>query len=257
MPQRPIGIFDSGLGGVSVLKEALKWLPNENFIYFGDSKNVPYGEKTQQEIERLSFACADFLVDRGVKVIVVACNTATGAAIRDIREHFSLPVISVEPAIKPACEHKGDGKVLMMATPVTISLERYQALQQRMPDPDRVINVACPGLADRVEKYVGEADKFEELLEAYLGRYRGLKIDGIVLGCTHYIFIKNVITEYAKRNFSGSCRLYDGNEGTVKQIKHVLEENGLLNSNGDRHVEFYTSGEREKIVPLFEKLIRV
>ncbi|MPN40539.1 Glutamate racemase 2 [bioreactor metagenome] len=195
-------------------------------------------------------------MDRGAKVIVVACNTATGAAIRDIREHFSLPVISVEPAIKPACEHEGDGKVLMMATPVTISLDRYQALQQRMPDPDRVINVACPGLADQVEKFVGEADKFEALLETYLGRYRGMKVDGIVLGCTHYIFIKDVIADYTKRNFKGECTLYDGNEGTVKQLGRVLKEKRLLNPNGSGQVEFYTSGEREKIVPLFEKLIK-
>lgn len=256
MPQRPIGIFDSGLGGVSVLKEALKWLPHENYIYFGDSKNVPYGEKTQQEIERLSFACADFLVERGVKAIVVACNTATGAAIRDIRQHFALPVISVEPAIKPACEQDGDGKVLMMATPVTIAIERYQALQRRMPDPDRVINVACPGLADQVEKYVGEADKFDALLETYLGRYRSMKIDGIVLGCTHYIFIKDVIAQYAARNFKGQCKLYDGNEGTVKQLRRVLKEKELLNTNGNGQVAFYTSGERKKTVPLFEKLIK-
>lgn len=252
---KPIGVFDSGLGGVSVLKEALAQLPNENYIYYGDNLHAPYGDRSEAEISQFTYSCADILMQKGVKAILLACNTATATCIYQIRAMFNIPVISIEPAIKPACEHPGDGKVLMLATTATTTLERYQMLQRRMPDPDRVINVPCPGLVDRIERGIFDDDAFDDLLERYLAPYEGMKVDGIVLGCTHYIFIKNAVSRYAKAHFNGDCLLYDGNRGTVRQMGVVLRQRGIESYSGSANVEFYTSGDPERVYPLFKLLI--
>lgn len=257
MPSRlPVGFFDSGIGGVSVLKEALKLMPNEDYIFYGDNLNAPYGDKSEAQINKLAFDCARFLASMNVKALVVACNTATSAAINDIRASFTLPVISMEPAIKPACKLEGSGKVIMMATEATTKLSRYLELQSRMPDPGRIINVACPGLVDRIEQGVFNSEGLDDLLERYLGGYSEIEIDAIVLGCTHYVFIKDVISDYARRRLKGACRLFDGNLGTVKRLQSVLESKNLLNDCGCGHVRFFTSGNEEYYRPLFEMLMR-
>ena len=255
MREKPIGVFDSGLGGASVLREALDILPTENYIYYGDNKNAPYGDKTEAEITTLTFQGANELVSHGVKAILLACNTATATCIFQIRQQLNIPVISIEPAIKPACEHPGSGKVLMMATLATTRLERYTNLQNRMPDPSRVINVPCPGLVDRIEQGVFADDAFDDLLDGYIGKYAGQQIDGIVLGCTHYVFIKGAIRRYAERNFTGEHLIYDGNRGTVKQLGRVLEARDIINRNGHCDVDFLTSGDEKKYAPLFEQLV--
>lgn len=254
MDRRPVGVFDSGLGGVSLLREAKVMLPNENYIYYGDNLNAPYGDKTEEEIARLSFACADFLVSKGVKAILLACNTATGISIKDIRNRLSIPVVSVEPAIKPACESEGDGKILMLATLATTKLERYAKLQARMIDPSRVINVPCPGLVQRIEQGIFEIGKFDDLLERFLSPYYGIKVDGIVLGCTHYVFIGDAIREFALRHFDGQCRLFDGNVGTVRQLGRILRKFDIENDSGNAQTEFYTSGDTNYYKRLFEML---
>jgi glutamate racemase len=158
MSDKPVGVFDSGLGGASVLREALIRLPSENYIYYGDNQNAPYGEKSETEITRLAFGCADFLIGKGVKAMLVACNTATSAAIRAIREKLDIPVVSMEPAIKPACAEPGSGKILMMATPATTRLARYQAL--RAPNagsrPSDRYTVPRAGRQDRGRDLFGE-----------------------------------------------------------------------------------------------------
>ncbi len=257
MSEMPIGIFDSGLGGISLLREAVSILPNENYIFYGDNLHAPYGDKTDDEIAKLSFDSVNYLVSKGVKAVVLACNTATAASIRALRDdkRLDLPIISLEPAIKPACEKPGDGKILMMATLATTRLKRYKALQSRMPDPSRVINVPCPGLVEMVERGTFAPEAYYDILYKLLNKYNGMKIDGIVLGCTHYIFIKSAIERYAKSNFKGECAFYDGNAATVRQLGRVLEANGLTNLNGNASVEFCTSGDRSKIYPIFELLM--
>lgn len=257
MDTRPIGFFDSGLGGISVLRAAIKLLPNETFLYYGDNQNAPYGEKSEAEITRLTLRCTNELIRRGAKAIVVACNTATATCIQTIRRDLDAPVVSVEPAIKPACMRAGGGKILMLATRATTRLSRYLDLQSRMPDPDRVINVACPGLVDRIEQGVFADDAFDDLLSALLSEYDGMQIDGIVLGCTHYPFIRGAISRYAKTHFRGECRLYDGNDGTAAQLSNVLAEHGLANERGDGSVTFLTSGDPERVTPLFELLLNM
>ncbi len=252
---KPIGVFDSGLGGASVLKEALELLPTENYIYYGDNLNAPYGDQSEEEISAHTYKCASILMEKGVKAILLACNTATATCIYQIRQMFDVPVISIEPAIKPACEHPGDGSILMLATSATTRLERYLMLQRRMPDPTRVINVPCPGLVDRIEQGVFAADAFDDLLGSYLAPYEGTLVDGIVLGCTHYIFIKDAISRYADAHFTGKHKLYDGNRGTVRQMGVVLHQRGIENGHGSSDVEFCTSGDYARYKQLFDMLL--
>ena len=206
-----IGVFDSGLGGVSVLREAIRVLPHERFIYYGDNRNAPYGDRTEAEITELTLRCAHTLANQGVKAILIACNTATATCIERIRNELDVPVVSVEPAIKPACMQPGYGKILMMATRATTRLQRYLDLQARMPDPSRILNSPCPGLVERIEQGIFAEDAFDDLLDTYLSAYHTMQIDGIVLGCTHYVFIRNAIRRYATMHFSGACKLFDGN----------------------------------------------
>jgi len=255
MANRPVGFFDSGLGGASVLREALRLLPNENYIYYGDNANAPYGDRTEDEITALTFRCAHRLVDMGVKAIVLACNTATATCINQIRSEFSIPVISIEPAIKPACSLPGTGKVLMMATKATTHLERYLRLRERMPDPERVINIPCPGIVERIESGKLGAEDYDDLFADYLAPYKGMEVDAIVLGCTHYIFIKDACRRNAKLHLTGNCQLIDGNEGTVRQLGRVLDARGLVNNKGSGSVTFCTSGDRERLKPIFDMLI--
>ncbi len=255
MSNRPIGVFDSGLGGASVLREALRLLPKETFIYYGDNANAPYGEKSEAEITALTFDCAHLLQKQNVKIILIACNTATATCVSRIRAELDIPVISIEPAIKPACETPGNGKILMAATLATTRLERYRALQSRMKDPSRVINVPCPGLVDRIEKGVFRADAFDDLFDRYFSAYQGMLIDGIVLGCTHYVFIKEAFARYAAGHFRGEVRLFDGNLATARQLQRVLEEKRLLKTEGEGAVIFETSGDLQFFEPIFSELL--
>jgi glutamate racemase len=255
MDSRPVGFFDSGLGGASVLKVALSDLPNENYIYYGDDGNAPYGDRSAADIERLTLACMDRLSELGVKAIVIACNTATATCVGEVRQHLSVPVVSVEPAIKPACEMPGHGKVLMLATAATTRLERYRALVARMPEPERVVSVACPGLVERIERGLLKPGDFDDLLDSRLSFLHREQVDAIVLGCTHYIFIEAAISVYAKAHFTGACRMFDGNAATVRQLGRVLEVNGILNGAGSARVEYHTSGDPALLEPLFRSLI--
>ncbi len=255
MADRPIGVFDSGLGGASVLREALRLMPNENFIYYGDNANAPYGERSESEITALTFRCAHILQQQDAKIILIACNTATATCVSRIRAELDIPVISIEPAIKPACEMPGEGKILMAATPATTKLARYLALQARMPNPQRVINVPCPGLVDRIERGIFSADAFDDLFDMYFEAYQDMQIDGIVLGCTHYVFIKDAFARYAASHFRGEARLFDGNMATARQLMHVLEERHMLNTSPSGSIRFQTSGEQSFYEPLFYTLL--
>jgi len=251
----PIGVFDSGLGGVSVLREALRLLPHEDYIYYGDNGNAPYGDRSESEITDLTLRCVHRLIDMGCKAILVACNTATANCIDIIRTELNVPVVSVEPAIRPACLQPGNGKVLMMATLATTRLERYLALQKRMPDPGRIINIPCSGIVERMEAgLLGDTD-FDDLFDVYLAPYENLETDAIVLGCTHFVFIPSAFKRAARRHLSGLCVLYDGNEGTVQQLAKVLQDSGLQNTSGNARVEFYTSGDLGQYHPLFSQLL--
>ena len=247
-----IGVFDSGVGGISVLKELIRELPSEDFYYFGDSANAPYGEKTVEKVQELSMAIVDCMADEGCKAIVVACNTATSAAVGLIREKYGkkMPVIGIEPALKPAAREEHHGRILVMATPVTLKLEKYHKLSGRLAGEAEFIPVSGAGLAGRVEKGRLDAADVTEMLERMIGSYRG-KIDGIVLGCTHYPFLKKQI-----RTVMGDVPLYDGGSGTARELRRQLSRYGLL-KNGEKpgRVVLDSSLKTEEEMKIYHQLL--
>ena len=217
----PIGMFDSGAGGISVLKEAIAYLPQEQFIFYGDTLNAPYGTRPREEVYALSKAVVEELIARDAKAVVIACNTATSAAAARLRAEYDFPIIGMEPALKPASLLHKDGVVLSLATPGTIAGEKYAQLYSVYGEG--VISLPCPGLMEFVER--GEMDSRE--LKNYLSRlfapYMDQKVEAIVLGCTHYVFLKKAIGA-----FFPETPLIDGNLGTVRQLERRLKEADLL-----------------------------
>ena len=191
---RPVAFFDSGLGGISVLRETVRLLPQENYLYYGDSLHAPYGVKSEAQIQALSLAAAEHLVSAGAKAIVVACNTATSAAIGLLRQVYpDIPVIGTEPALKPAVEKYPGGRILVMATPMTIKQEKFQALKHQFDDRAQIIGLPCEGLMEFVERGELRGSAVEAYLTEKLAPYLREPVDGIVLGCTHYPFLTGAI----------------------------------------------------------------
>ena len=235
-----IGFFDSGVGGVSVLHTARRILPNEHFLYYGDNGHAPYGPKPLEEIRRLSAESVGVLLDRGVKAVVIACNTATSAYAEILRAELELPVIGMEPALKPAQEARHGGEILVLATQATLTLPKFQRLMKRYGD--HVIPVVGRGLVELVEAGKADSPEAEAALRELLGRYVGRSIDSVVLGCTHYPFLAGAI----QRMFP-EAELFDGRTGTCMRLKHLLEACGLRSKGTEGSVEFLTSGDASTI----------
>lgn len=228
---RPIGVFDSGVGGISVLGELTKLMPNENFIYFGDSRNAPYGTKPHELVRELTFATASLLIEAGCKCLVIACNTATAAAVRPLRELYpGVPVIGIEPAIKPAVLDNPDGHVLVMATPVTLGEDKFHRLMAKYDRMARISTLACPGIVEFVEKGIVEGEALEEYLRGLLAEYTDAPPDAAVLGCTHYPFVRRSISRVLGKNTG----IYDGGGGTAREALHQLKLHDLLASPAQR-----------------------
>lgn len=192
----PIGFLDSGVGGLSVMREAIKIMPNENYIYFGDSKNAPYGVKERNEIRDLTFNVVEFLMEKGIKGLVVACNTATSAAVSELRRVYpDMPLVGIEPAIKPAVELNKNGKILIMATPMTIKQEKFNLLLNKYKEKAEIVPIPCAGLMEFIENGVLSGKELEDYLEEKLSLYNKEEISSIVLGCTHYPFVKDAISK--------------------------------------------------------------
>lgn len=218
-----VGVFDSGVGGISILKELVAELPCEDFLYFGDSAHAPYGEKTPEEVLSLSRGICDYLIGQGCKAIVVACNTATSAAVDALRSDYpEIPIVGVEPALKPAVLASGGDKVLVMATPMTVRLEKFQHLLEVWGSNAEVVSVSCEGLAGRIEQGNLGSDDVEELIASLVGAYAG-KVDAVVLGCTHYPFVRRQIEAVL-----GDVEFFDSAQGTARQLRRRLEETGLI-----------------------------
>lgn len=239
---RPIGFFDSGVGGISVLKTAGLKLPHENFIYYGDNLNAPYGEKTEAQIKRLSLKSCDFLYNKGVKAIVIACNTATSAAVIMMRHKYNIPVISMEPAVKPALAGRNAGRVLVLATPATVSQARYLGLIERLDAHDMVINVGCGGLVELIEDGRTDEQSIHGYLSERLAFLRDEPVGAVVLGCTHYAFVEAHIKSFVDGMTHTDCPVFDGRHGTVRQLERVLTQQDML-CGGSRkgRIEFFAS----------------
>ena len=225
MNERPIAVIDSGVGGISVLRELLKIMPWEHYLYFGDSANAPYGSKTKGEVLELTRHNLKLLRERGIKALVIACNTATSAAAAVLREENpDLPIIGIEPAIKPAAFLFPHPRVLVMATPLTLKEEKFRALVARFADREEIIPLPCPGLVELIEAGNLDGEAINRYLEELFAPYIRQKIDAVVLGCTHYPHIKNVIARHVPLR----ATIIDGGEGTARETYRRLSVAGLL-----------------------------
>ena len=226
-----IAVFDSGVGGISVLRHLLKQLPGERFVYFGDSANAPYGSRPTEEVRALTLAAVEkLLAEYPLKALVIACNTATAAAVKDVRAaHPELIVVGIEPALKVAADHFPGGRVGVLATEVTLREEKFDTLLHRFDENVTIYKIPAPGLVELVEKGKVDTPQTEALLKKVLKPYLG-RLDAVVLGCTHYPFVKNAI----RRVLGPSVVLLDGGEGTARETRRRLELAGLLeNGSGE------------------------
>lgn len=236
----PIAVFDSGVGGISVLKNLVDIMPHEDFIYYGDSANAPYGTKTLEAVRKLTCEHAkNLLIDQHAKGLVVACNTATSAAVRILREKYpDIPIVGIEPAVKPAVLFKDHPRVLVMATPMTIREEKFKKLMGRYSSQGEIIPLPCPGLMNFVERGDLYGDDVKQYLEELLYEYTHNEVDAVVLGCTHYPFVRKLIQEV----LGDGVRVFDGGLGTAREMKRRLAEKGLLEeSDKTGSVEFQNS----------------
>ncbi|MBU3156262.1 glutamate racemase [Clostridium estertheticum] len=253
--ERPIGFFDSGVGGISVLKESLKVLPNEDFVYFGDSLNAPYGIKNVNEVRKLTFKAVDFLLEKGVKVVVIACNTATSAAIDALRRKYKdIPIIGIEPALKPAVEVSRGKSVIIMATPMTLTERKFDNLMKLYNKEADIIPLPCAGLVELIENGIIDGDEINEYLKEKLKEFSHLDVAAIVLGCTHYPFIKKELIKIVGEK----TIIIDGSIGTVNQLKRQLTRNNLLNEKKTKGiVTIYSSSTNDNTIDLSYKLLKL
>ena len=243
----PVGVFDSGVGGVSVLGSLMNRMPGEDFLYYGDTANAPYGTKPEAEVLAHVRRIIDTLLARDVKAIVIACNTATSIAAETLRSELSLPIIGMEPALKPASELHRGGQILVMATPNTLRLAKFRRLMERYGRD--AVPVPCPGLMELVERR--DWSLAESYLRELLVTYDPSTLDAVVLGCTHYVFLRPIL----RRLLPSHVYILDGNEGTARQTHRVLERNALLSPNAEGHAELLTSGEPAIVLPVMLSLL--
>ncbi len=241
MTTESIGFLDSGFGGITVLSEALKQLPNENYIYYADNEHVPYGTKSKEEVHAYVFQAVDFLVKQGIKALVVACNTATSIAVLDLRSKYSFPIVGMEPAVKPAVENGNGKRVLVLATPLTLKEEKFHNLVQRVDHEHVVDYLAFPELVELAETMIFDRDKVVPVIQAKLSGYDFDKYKTFVLGCTHFPIYKNIF----KLVLPPHIDVIDGSTGTVRYLKKLMEERGILSTaHAPGEIKFFDSGIR-------------
>lgn len=231
-----IGIFDSGIGGLSVLHEAFLLLPKEEYLYFADEEHAPYGIKEKEEIIEYVDEAVDFMVKKGVKAIVIACNTATSVAISYLREKYRIPILGMEPAVKPAVQRNRGKRVMVIATPVTVREEKLKNLLTAV-DGDHIVDLlALPKLVPFAEKDEFETEELNQYLRGEFSRYDLKDYSALVLGCTHFNYFKDTF----RKIFSADVDFIDGCAGTIRHLAEVLREEGGLENSGFK-VEYYFS----------------
>jgi glutamate racemase len=250
---RPIGVFDSGVGGLSVLREIRRELPHEDVVYVADSGNAPYGDQPKEFIERRAAAILDFFIGQQAKAVVVACNTATGMAVDALRSRFSLPIVAIEPAVKPAAASTKSGVVGVLATTQTLASERFSKLRDKYGNGVDVIAQPCPGLAEQVEKGDLSSQATRSLVEKYVRPMLDKGADTIVLGCTHYPFLSDVIRAVAGPHVT----LIDPAVAVARELRRRLESAHLLSAEPREGREvFWTTGPAEDVQPVIAQLWR-
>lgn len=244
MDNRPIGVYDSGFGGLSVWRELYRALPEESLIYLGDGKNCPYGSLSEERIRELAEKAVGELIERGCKMVVVACNTATAAAINHLREKFSfLPIVGLEPAVKPACQLSRSGRVAVLATERSLQSEKLRMAVERYATDVEVIKAVGRGFVEAVEQCEEQSEATEKMVSEVVEPLIEQGADVIVLGCTHYPFLKGVL-----RRVVGSCdvRIIDSGEAVEKRVESLLDRYSLrADEENEAKYEFLTYADEE------------
>ena len=261
-----IGIFDSGIGGLTLLHQALVMLPDEKYIFYADTDNAPYGTKSSAQVITLVDNVMRFMTQHDCKAVVLACNTATAAAAETMRRKYQIPIIGIEPAVKPAVRESHGKRVLVVATPLTVREEKLQNLVKRVDDAHLVDLLALPKLVDFAERGEFESDAVEQYLREALSAYALEKYGELVLGCTHFNYFKDTF----RKILPDGVHMLDGSEGTIRQLAHVLENTNQLETGiahepkNDTRVRYFSSGREleekhdlEYIRQLHERLERM
>ncbi len=249
-----IGVFDSGVGGLSVWREIAAQLPGESTVYLADQAHIPYGPRPMQEIRAFSEAITRFLLSRGCRIIVVACNTASAAALAHLRAAFpAVPFVGMEPAVKPAAQSTRVGRVGVMATPATFQGELFASVVERFANGVQLVNQVCPGLVEQVE--AGRLDSLdtEAMLRQHLAPMMQAGVDAIVLACTHYPFLAPAI----RRIVGPDAQVIDPAPAIARQVRRVMEQRGLLSSDNQVSRDFYTSGDAWAFAETLRQLVGV
>lgn len=247
---KPIGIFDSGIGGTSIWKEIHELLPLENTIYLSDSKNAPYGIKSSKEIRNLSIKNTDYLIENGCKIIVVACNTATTNAITYLRSHYNIPFIGIEPAIKPAALQSKTKKIGILATKGTLNSSLFEKTASNFKNDIEIIEQIGVGLVELIEEGKIYSNEMKSLLTLYLKPMIAKNIDHLVLGCTHYPYLIPVIKDI----IGNKITIIDSGLAVARQTKNVLHSNNLLRTtNNHQKSEFYINKDKQVLESIVSK----
>jgi len=248
----PIGVFDSGVGGLSVLRAMRELMPTENEVFFGDQAHVPYGPRPMNQVRAFSEGITHFLLNERVKLIVVACNTASAAGLPHLRQTFpNVKFVGMEPAVKPAAETTRSGVVGVLATPATFQSALYASVVERFANGVELLQSTCPGLVQEIEKGNLEGNETREILESALRPMLEKKIDTVVLGCTHYPFVIPLIQQIVGE----SVRVIDPAPAVARQAERLMEAAGMRNPSGDGSIQFHTSGDAATFESLLPKLL--
>ncbi|MEK7569768.1 MAG: glutamate racemase [Patescibacteria group bacterium] len=246
---RPIGVFDSGVGGLSILIELKKLLPKENFVFFADQKNVPYGEKGKKELVGFMYKVVDYLIaEQDIKMFVIACNTATCYTIKELRAGYKLPIVGTEPAIKPAAKRTRSGIIAVISTPATSKSKTVGRLIREFAKDVDVINIGCKNLENTVEKGSIDNPEVKKLLAKYLNGVKNSNADCLVLGCTHYPFLKSTIGKM----LGPKIKLIDSGLAIARRTRFLLKKK----ANGKGSAIYFTTGDSRKFEKVASKLLK-
>jgi len=248
-----IGIFDSGVGGITVLKRALEFLPDESFLYYADTQNVPYGTKSKDEVKAYVFDAVDFILKQGIKALVIACNTATSVAINDLRKEYKIPILGMEPAVKPAVEKNKGKRVLVAATPITLAEEKYHNLVDKLHCGNIVDGLPLPELVNYAENFEFDENVIMSYLKEKLAPYDTSQYGTVVLGCTHFPFYR----EYFRKLFPEGTDIIDGSTGTARYLRKVIYDNKLEEKGGKGDIVFYSSKIKEDSNSRYMKYLKL
>ena len=251
----PIGVMDSGMGGISVLRELAGLLPHENFVFYGDSANAPYGSRSTEEIYQLTEQVVQKLLKRGVKAVVIACNTASSAAGARLRaEYPELPIVAIEPALKPAVIPCPGGREVVLATEATLRERKFAGLLEEWKEKAEIIKLPLPGLPEFVERGELDSPQLREFLQGFFVQLADRPVDGVVLGCTHYPFVRKVIAEL----LGPQVKVFDGAAGTARQLRRRLYSRRLLTANQQPgSIQWLNSSPEPEMIELSKKLFTI